>query len=120
MVESARLEIVYVLRGASRVRIPLSPYFALRGYVWQARYACRRVRHSYLERRRRLPTSPKVATWDKTYGWPTKLGCMFSFKRWSGKLMDGLICQVRKEAAGVVRLCTAPNFFLTEFIKTYE
>ena len=25
MVESARLEIVYVLKGASRVRIPLSP-----------------------------------------------------------------------------------------------
>lgn len=37
MVESARLEIVYVLKGASRVRIPLSPYYALCGYVWQAK-----------------------------------------------------------------------------------
>ncbi len=46
MVERARLEIVYVLKRASRVRIPLSPYFAkasadAEGYGGHAGPVCR-------------------------------------------------------------------------------
>ncbi len=55
MVERARLEIVYVLKKASRVRIPLSPVFAYAGwtskldygFAWRGQSSSPGVRRSF-------------------------------------------------------------------------